>query len=197
MAARTTTTRTTTGVSEQAAQAILKLFAEAKKLYAPGGGFMAGTRAELKRGRTRAIAGGMQGLAAAGLAGTSMAGGLAKKYEEEVAAPTLARATSARLAGLASVLTAEAGAEMQMAPRTTTQQVTSPLLRTQMPQVSMPSISAPRRIAQPRQAARTQTQQPIPRLNLPGVRRPSGRAPIGGRVVSRYRSATDPYYKGL
>lgn len=64
--------------------------------YAPGGGFGKGIEAGLERGRTKALASGMQSLVSTGLAGTTMAAGLGKKYEEEVAAPTRLRLESMR-----------------------------------------------------------------------------------------------------
>ncbi len=93
------------------------LFKEAKKLYGPKGDFMKGTEATISRGSKRAVASGVQQLASAGLAGTSIVGGLGKKYEEEVGMPARERATSARLGALAGLLQAEAGAELQMSMR--------------------------------------------------------------------------------
>jgi hypothetical protein len=104
------------------------LFEQAKAIYAPEGKYMAGIEAGLERGEKKAVAGGMQGLAAAGLAGTSMMGGLSKRYQEEVAQPALARATTARLGALSGILSQEAGMEGSMAERTST--TTSPLART-------------------------------------------------------------------
>ena len=110
MATRTTTATSVSQVSSKAIQEIQSLFEAAKAMYAPSGEFMAGTEAGLERGQTKAVASGMQGLAAAGLAGTSMMGGLGKKYEEDVAAPIRAQATSARIAALAGVMQSQAGA---------------------------------------------------------------------------------------
>lgn len=64
--------------------------------YEPGGAFGKGVEASLERGRTKALSSGMQSLVSSGLAGTTMAAGLGKKYEEEVAAPTRARVESER-----------------------------------------------------------------------------------------------------
>ena len=64
--------------------------------YGPEGGYGKGVEAALERGRTKAVAGGMQGLVSAGLAGTTMMGGLDKKYEEEVAMPARARVEETR-----------------------------------------------------------------------------------------------------
>jgi len=78
-------------------------FQEAMGHYRPGGGFGRGVEAGLERGRTRAVAGGMQSLVSSGLAGTTMAAGLGKKYEEEVAAPTRAGVESERAQRLSSL----------------------------------------------------------------------------------------------
>ena len=96
---------------------IRSLFGEAKALYAPGGEYMKGIEASISRGGKRAVASGVQQLASAGLAGTSIVGGLGKKYEEEVGMPARGRATTARLGALAGLLQAEAGAELQMSLR--------------------------------------------------------------------------------
>ena len=116
-AAATATRRSTSGVSAATRRRVSSLFAEAKKIYAPGGGFMAGTEAAISRGSKRAVASGVQQLASAGLAGTSMVGGLGKKYEEEVGMPARAQATTARLGALAGLLQAEAGATASLATR--------------------------------------------------------------------------------
>lgn len=71
--------------------------------YQPGGGFGKGTEAALERGRTKAVAGGMQGLVSAGLAGTTMMGGLGKKYEEEVAGPMRARVEETRVGAISGL----------------------------------------------------------------------------------------------
>jgi hypothetical protein len=89
-------------------------------MYAPGGEYMAGTEAGLERGQKKAVATGMQNLAASGMAGTSMAGGLGMMYEEDIAAPTRARATTERLGALAGLLQQQAGTEAQLASRYTT-----------------------------------------------------------------------------
>ena len=177
----------TSGVSAAARRQVSSLFAEAKKIYEPGGGFMAGTEAAISRGSKRAVASGVQQLASVGLAGTSIIGGLGKKYEEEVGMPARAQATTTRLGALAGLLQAEAGATASLATRYSTS----------------PSTSyggggggsggfAPRPATSKRQpmAATTPQAQPLPRLNLPGVKRPSGRAPEGGRKVSVYNPYT-------
>lgn len=86
-------------------------FQSAIGLLGPNGQFMSGIEAGLDRGRTKALASGMSGLVQAGLSNTTQAAGLGKKYEEEVAAPTRASATSDRIRQLASLYAALGGAE--------------------------------------------------------------------------------------
>ena len=105
------------GIGAAAGANIGRLFKEAKALYAPGGEFMAGIEASIARGSKKAVASGVQQLASAGLAGTSIVGGLGKKYEEEIGMPTRARATTARLSALSNLLAQEASAQLQAAPR--------------------------------------------------------------------------------
>ena len=81
--------------------------------YGPEGGYGKGVEAGLERGRTKAVAGGMQSLVSAGLAGTTMAGGLGKKYEEEVGAPTRARVEEVRAQAVANLQAGLAGAEQR------------------------------------------------------------------------------------
>ena len=180
-----TTAVSRTAVDKAVLESISGLLSEAKGLYAPEGDYMAGIEAQLGRGRTRTVAGGMQGLAAAGLASTSMAGGLARKYEEEVAAPTMAQATTRRLAALADLARTEAGFQAQLAPRETTQKTTtSPLIteqtttprtttqRTTSPAMltggggsAMPGFPSTRQT--PRPTTAQPRPQPLPTLNLP------------------------------
>lgn len=100
---------------QQKAQ-IRRLYAAARSLYGPEGAYMKGVEANIERGRDKAVAGGMQGLASAGLAGTSLMGNLSKAYEEEVAAPMRERAESERTAALAGLLSSEAQAMMGFSP---------------------------------------------------------------------------------
>ncbi len=81
--------------------------------YAPGGGYGAGVEAGLERGRVKSTASGMQNLVSAGLAGTTMAAGLGKKYEEEVAAPTRAKVESARAEAIAGIQMSMGSAEQR------------------------------------------------------------------------------------
>ncbi|GAI23362.1 unnamed protein product, partial [marine sediment metagenome] len=87
------------GISSAASEALQRAMA----YYAPGGGYGAGVEAGLERGRTRAVAGGMQSLVSAGLAGTTMAAGLGKKYEEEVAMPARARVEETRAGAISGL----------------------------------------------------------------------------------------------
>ena len=64
--------------------------------YREGGGYGAGVEAGLERGETKAVASGMQNLVSAGLASTTQAGGLSKKYQEEVAMPARAKVEETR-----------------------------------------------------------------------------------------------------
>ena len=167
----------TSGVSSAARRQVSSLFAAAKKIYAPGGGYMAGTEAAIARGSKRAVASGMQQLASAGLAGTSIVGGLGKKYEEEVGMPARAQATTARLGALAGLLQAEAGATASLATRYSTSPATS---YGGGGGGSGGRIAAPRRTAaQPSTATRP---QPLPTLNLPGLKA-AKREPTGYRGI--------------
>ena len=180
----------TSGVSSATRRQVSSLFAAAKKIYAPGGGFMAGTEAGIARGSKRTVASGVQELASAGLAGTSIVGGLGKKYEEEVGMPARERATTARLGALAGLLQAEAGAELQIAPRYGYQAPTpsygggqTPVARRQqMPRQVATQAMPTRQLAQPQQPQQQPQQQPRLTLNFPKKFAPAGQwqATIGG-----------------
>lgn len=88
-------------------------FREAIAQYEPGGGFGKGVEAGLERGRTKALASGMQSMVSAGLAGTTAAAGIGKKYEEEVAAPTRAGVESERAQRISQLKAALATAEQR------------------------------------------------------------------------------------
>ncbi len=165
-----TSNQASSGVSAATRRQVSSLFAAAKKIYEPGGGYMAGTEAAISRGSKRAVASGIQNLASVGLAGTSMIGGLGKKYEEEVGMPTRMTANTARLSALSGLLQAEAGATASLATRYSTSPAVSygggggggtPGFRT---------TSAQRPATQKTEA------QPTPKLNFPGVKRYSGRS---------------------
>jgi len=97
------------GVNKEALAAIQR----AKAYYEPGGGFGRGVEAGLERGRVKAVSGGMQNLVSAGLAGTTMAGGLGKRFEEEVAAPTRAGVEEQRAQAVSGIEMQEAGMRFQ------------------------------------------------------------------------------------
>jgi len=98
-----------TGKTRAAAEAISRALAQ----YQPGGGFGRGVEAGIERGRVKAMASGMQGLVGAGLAGTTMAGTLGKRYEEEVAMPARAGVEGRRAQAISGIRMAEAGMEFQ------------------------------------------------------------------------------------
>ena len=102
-------TSTGGGISSTALAALRK----AKAQYAPGGGFGKGIEAGLERGRVKAVSAGMQNLVSAGLAGTTMAGGLGMRFEEEVAAPTRAGLEGERARAISGIEMAEAGMGFQ------------------------------------------------------------------------------------
>ena len=75
----------------------------AMEYYKEGGGYGKGVEAALERGKTKAVASGMQHLVSAGLAGTTMPAGLGKAYEEEVAMPERARVEETRAQALSGI----------------------------------------------------------------------------------------------
>ena len=104
-------------ISSSRAQQLESLAAiqQAKAQYAPGGGFGKGVEAALERGKVRTLASGMQSLVGAGLAGTTLAGGLGKRYEEEVAAPMRASLEERRAQALSGIAVQQAGMGFQAA----------------------------------------------------------------------------------
>ena len=180
------TSTSTSAVSGKTRADIKGLFEEARKMYAPGGGYASGVEAGLKRGRVKAVASGMQGLAAAGLGGTSMMGGLGLKYEEDVAAPTRAKMETQRLSALSSLLSQQAGVEAQLAPRTSTQRTSAPSPYLQRPGQSSSVRSAASKApwtplrsnwSKSSQKSSTTPKRPTFRAfpSLPGIRKqPSG-----------------------
>ena len=83
--------------------ASLKPLEEAIAMFQPGGGYGKGLETGLERGKKKAVAGGMQSMVSAGLAGTTMPAGLGTQYEEEVAAPARASLEESRMSQLASL----------------------------------------------------------------------------------------------
>lgn len=71
--------------------------------YQEGGGYGKGVEAGLGRARTKTMAAGMQSLVSAGLAGTTMAAGLGKKFEEEVGMPARARVEETRAGAISGL----------------------------------------------------------------------------------------------
>lgn len=92
-------TRTGGGMDPAALEALTK----AKAYYEPGGDYGKGVEAGLERERTQAMSSGMQALVASGFAGTTMAGGLGKKFAEEVGMPTRARIEETRAERLSAL----------------------------------------------------------------------------------------------
>ncbi|KKM74652.1 hypothetical protein LCGC14_1398150 [marine sediment metagenome] len=93
------------GIDPSARAAIQRAIA----YYQPGGGFGKGVEAGLERGRVKAVSAGMQNLVGAGLAGTTMAGGLGMRYEEEVAAPTRLNIEGQRVQAISGIEMTQAG----------------------------------------------------------------------------------------
>lgn len=83
--------------------ATLGALGKAAAYYAPGGGFGKGTEAGLERERTQVMSSGMQSLVSSGLAGTTMAAGLGKKFSEEVGMPTRMRVEETRAQRLSAI----------------------------------------------------------------------------------------------
>ena len=173
------TTRTdSSSVSSVAREQVSSLFKEAKALYAPGGGYMKGLESQLARGSERAVASGVQNLASAGLAGTSMVGGLGLQYEEDVATPARAGANTQRLGALSNLLQAEAGATANMATRYST----SPAIYTGGGG-GVPS-QAPRSTSRPKTATATATAAKLPTLSaFPNLSGGAKKEPTGYKGV--------------
>ena len=77
--------------------------------YQPGGGFGAGAEASYERGKTQAIGAGMQQLVSSGLANTTVAATMGKKYEEEVGTPFRAQLEDMRMGRLSGAQEGKAG----------------------------------------------------------------------------------------
>jgi len=102
-------------VSESRVQEIkaTKAIQRAKAQYEPGGGFGTGVEAAIARGRKKAVSVGAQELVGAGLAGTTMMGGLGKRYEEEVGMPARMSIEEERVRAMAGIEMQEAGMGFQ------------------------------------------------------------------------------------
>ena len=88
-------------------------YGKAIEQYQPSGAYGKGIEAALKRGRTKAVAGGQQALVSAGLAGTSMMAAPSQRFEEEIAMPTRAQVEETRAGRLSELYAMLAGAEQQ------------------------------------------------------------------------------------
>jgi len=95
--------------NEQRYQEGLGIFDQLIEQYKTGGTFEKATEAALERGETKAVASGTQALVSSGLASTTQAGGLSKKYQEEVAAPARLQAADVSAQRLGGALTQKAG----------------------------------------------------------------------------------------
>ncbi len=73
-------------------------------IFRPGGAYGEGVEAMIGRGKKRAVAGGMQSLVSAGLAGTTMPMHLEQTFEEEIGMPTRLRAEDLQMERLGGAL---------------------------------------------------------------------------------------------
>jgi hypothetical protein len=77
--------------------------------YQPGGAFGAGAMASYERGKTKAVGAGMQQLVSSGLANTTVAATIGKKYEEEVGTPFRTQLEDMRMGRLSEAQSGKAG----------------------------------------------------------------------------------------
>lgn len=87
----------------------LGLWDEIIQRYQPGGGFGAGAIASYERSKTRALGAGMQQLVSSGLANTTVAATIGKKYEEEVGTPFKLQLQDVQSQRLSEAQTGKAG----------------------------------------------------------------------------------------
>lgn len=90
-------------------QQIMSLSDQLASIYAPGGAFGAGHEAQLGRAKEKDVSSGMQALVGSGLAGTTQAAGLGKKWEEEVGAPARLKLEDLRMGRYADALSQKMG----------------------------------------------------------------------------------------
>lgn len=90
-------------------QEAMGIYKDIESMYAPGGTFGKGYEAMLERAKTKSVAGGMQHLVSAGLAGTTRAGGLERLFEEEVGMPQRLKLEDIRTQQLTEAKRARAG----------------------------------------------------------------------------------------
>lgn len=95
--------------NEQRFQQGLEIFDRIIAQQEAGGAFEAATEAAIGRGRKKSVSQGMQALVSSGLASTTQAAGLGKKFEEEVGVPARLQATDIREQRLAGALKDKAG----------------------------------------------------------------------------------------
>jgi len=87
----------------------MDIFDRIIKQQETGGTFEKATEAAIGRGRTKAVAQGTQALVSSGLASTTQAAGLGKKFEEEVGVPARLQAADVQSQRLMQALTGKAG----------------------------------------------------------------------------------------
>ena len=95
--------------NEQRFQQGLDIFDRIIKQQEAGGTLEKATEAAIGRGRTKSVAQGMQALVSSGLASTTQAAGLGKKFEEEVGVPARLQAADISQQRLTQALTGKAG----------------------------------------------------------------------------------------
>jgi len=95
--------------NEQRFQQGMEIFDRIIAQQEAGGTFEKATEAAIGRGRTKAVAQGTQALVSSGLASTTTAAGLGKKYEEEVGVPARLQAADVQSQRLMQALTGKAG----------------------------------------------------------------------------------------
>ncbi|MHA2068087.1 MAG: hypothetical protein ACXABY_27315 [Candidatus Thorarchaeota archaeon] len=84
-------------------------YEQVESFFAPGGTFGKGFEEQIERAKRKDVAGGMQSLVSAGLAPTTQAAGLGKKFEEEVGMPARLKLEDMRLGRYAESLRGTAG----------------------------------------------------------------------------------------
>jgi len=93
---------------------ITSLYDQMATQYQPGGTYLKGIEEQLARRKKGAMASGMQSLVSSGMAGTTQAAGLGKKFEEEVGMPTMAAAETDRIGKLTEAMMGKAGFMQQL-----------------------------------------------------------------------------------
>ena len=95
--------------NEQRFQQGMELFDRIIEQNKPGGTFEKATEAQIGRAGKKSVASGMQALVSSGLAGTSQAAGLQKKFEEEVGQPSRLAAADVSAQRLSEARVGKAG----------------------------------------------------------------------------------------